>query len=206
MCLLALWSTWNAHWYNIVYRKVAVLPYTVLQLTRRDTDMATHQMDERHEVSDERDRHRHGPDDEGALLPDVHVEEPPHDAHKAADLVCDALAGGELRLARCVQRLPDERAHHHAGHHHGHHAHRVPQPYPRQHHLQQERQHHGGDGAAERHEPVDDADAAAEVLAEDDHGGRVDEGGAASQQHSEGEVEHLEGRDVWAGEHADRGD
>ena len=79
-------------------------------------------MDKRHKVSDLGDGQRHGPDDEGALLPDVHVEDSPHDTHEAAVLV---LAGGNLCRARCVQRLPDERADHQTGHHRGHHPYRV---------------------------------------------------------------------------------
>ncbi len=117
----------------------------------------------------------------------------------------DILRNGHGCSGRRQERLPDQRADEQHGDDPREKTHGVPEPDPDEEILEHERQDEREDSAAERHETVDDAESFLEVMAQDDHGRGVDEGGTKPQEDAVREVKDLQLSDERAAEHPRRG-
>ena len=83
---------------------------------------------------------------------------------------------------RTQERLPRQRTHSLASQQPAHYPHCDLQSEALQESLQNEREYHGGHGAAERDDPVNDAQVPLEVVPQDDDRRRVDERDSQTSQ------------------------
>lgn len=170
----------------------------------------------RHKVADERHRNGERPDHVARLAPVLHVDQRAQQRDGPASRAARLLDGGRGRRRRCgrlglaahrPQRLVRQRARNDGQREQAEHEEGDAQIVLVDHVVEEERQQGRADAGAGRHEAVDDAQVAFEVVAENGEAGRVREGGAQAEHDAVGETEGGDAVDEQGGkEHAAGGE